>query len=134
MILLDTHILIWALLGEQISEPAKQAINEAASASALFVSVVTAWEIGMLESKGRFIPAKGALEWFSEAMALPGIRLAHLAPEIAIRSASLPGDFHGDPADRMLVETARTEGLTLITRDRKILDYGRAGWVQALEG
>ncbi|GAB6042515.1 type II toxin-antitoxin system VapC family toxin [Endothiovibrio diazotrophicus] len=134
MILLDTHILIWTLLGEPVSDRAKEAIREAASVSALFVSVVTAWEVGMLESKGRFVPTKGALEWFREAMALPGLRLVPLDSEVAIRSASLPDGFHGDPADRMLVETARARELTLITRDRKILAYGHKGWVRVLEG
>ena len=134
MILLDTHILIWTMLGEPISDSAERAIREAAAASAVFVSVVSAWEIGLLASKGRFVPTKAPLEWFDEAVGQPGVRLVPLTPEIAIQSAYLPDGFHGDPADRMLAETARSQGLTLVTRDRKILEYGRKGWVRVLEG
>ena len=60
-----------------------------------------------------------------EALATPGLSLIPLSPEIAIQSRRLPGQFHGDPADRILVATARVTGARLMTSDRKILAYGR---------
>ena len=65
-------------------------------------------------------------------MARPGIRLAALTPEIAIDASHLPGVFHSDPADRMIVATARRIGAAIVTRDRKILDYAEAGFVEAM--
>jgi PIN domain nuclease of toxin-antitoxin system len=65
--------------------------------------------------------------WVRNALATPGLILAPLTPEIAIASTRLPGDLHGDPADRLIVATARVHGATLMTKDSKLLAYGRAG-------
>jgi PIN domain nuclease of toxin-antitoxin system len=83
------------------------------------------WEIGMLESKGRLLLNLPCEAWVREALKTPGLTLAPLTPEIAVDSTRLPGAFHGDPADRIIVATARRLGARLLTRDRKLLEYGR---------
>lgn len=70
--------------------------------------------------------------WFARLLTLPGIRLVPLTPHAAIASSLLPGRLHGDPADRLLLATARETGATLVTRDRKILAYAQQGHVKAL--
>lgn len=79
----------------------------------------------MLETKGRLKFDRDGLEWVRAALGLPGIALAPLSPEIAVASTRLPGDFRGDPADRILVATARFFGARLVTRDKAILRYAR---------
>lgn len=124
-VLLDTHVLVWLVNGDaQLSRRARKRI---ASASQVWVSAITPWEIGMLVSKRRLVLAKDAFEWVAEALALPGIRLAALEPAIALASTRLPGDMHGDPADCMLAATARHLDVVLVTADEKLLAYGAVG-------
>ena len=87
----------------------------------------------MLEAKGRIRFWMDCMDWVDQALAAPGISLVPLTPEIAIASSRLPGGFHGDPADRIIVATAREMDAALITRDRKILAYGREDYVTAVE-
>lgn len=109
-----------------------EAIERAAGRGGVRVSVMSAWEIGMLESKGRIHLAMSCIEWVRNALATPGLSLANLTTEIAVESSLLPGEFHGDPVDRMLVATARVNGMTLVTKDRKILSYGADGHVMTM--
>jgi len=83
------------------------------------------WELGMLEAKGRLQLMVPCEQWMREALATPGLTVAPLTPEIALASSRLPEPFHGDPADRMIVATARSLGARIPTLDRKILEYGR---------
>ena len=78
----------------------------------------------MLEAKGRIRLGSPCQQWVEEALATPGLTLVPLTPEIALDSSRLPGDFHGDPADRIIVATARRLGARLLTRDEKLLAYG----------
>lgn len=131
-LLLDTHAAIWLAAGS-LSEPIVEQIVFAGLADGVFVSPVSAWEIGLLaNSKGgpRFEP--DPLTWFSTLLAKPIIKLADLSPSAAIASATLPEPFHRDPADRLLVATARELSIALVTRDAKIIAYGKAGHVQVL--
>ena len=124
-VLLDTHALVWLVNGDtQLSRRAQRRIMDA---SPVWVSAITPWEIGMLVAKGRLTLAKDALEWIEEVLALPGVRLAALEPMIAVASTRLPGELHGDPADRLIVATARHLGVALVTADEKLLAYGAAG-------
>ena len=116
---------------------AKAAIREAATQGSLYVSPASAWDIGLLSrpradrDQGlQFLPDPQS--WFAAFLARPGIRLAALTPEIAIDASHLPGTFHSDPADRMIVATARRMGAAIVTRDRKILDYAGAGLVMGM--
>lgn len=131
-ILLDTHAWIWLRAGESASlrKSSLDAIAEAARRSALNVSVISVWEVAMLAAKGRVHLGLSAAQWVRRALAAPGLVLADLTPEIAVESSFLPGEFHSDPADRMIVATARAIGATLYTKDRAILAYGRSGHVK----
>ncbi len=87
----------------------------------------------MLVAKRRIRLDRPVEQWVDIALALPGIQLAPLEPAIAVRSTKLPGEFHPDPADRIIVATARSLGATLVTRDRRLVAYGRAGHLDVLE-
>jgi PIN domain nuclease of toxin-antitoxin system len=101
-------------------------VEEAAHFGLVGVSAISVWEVAMLEAKGRIRLSKDCLSWVNEALRAPGLGLIPLTPEIAVDSSRLPGVFHGDPADRILVATARRQGAILLTRDEKILSYGKA--------
>ena len=79
----------------------------------------------MLEAKGRIQLKMSCVEWVKQALATPGLSLYPLTPEIAIEASRLPGRFHGDPADRILLATARIINARLLTKDERLLDYGR---------
>ncbi len=100
-------------------------MEEAATHGLVRVSAISVWEIAMLEAKGRIRLSKDCRSWVDEASHAPGVALVPLTPEIAVESSRLPGTFHGDRADRILVATARREGAIFLTRDEKILAYGR---------
>ena len=83
----------------------------------------------MLVSRGRLSLQVPAEAYIAQAFGQPGVRVAALTPEVAVRASTLPGELHEDPADRLLISTAIVMGLRLITRDRRILDYGAAGYL-----
>ena len=134
VLLLDTHVWIWLMNGDPAlrGSPAVPAIEQAAREVRVGVAAISVWEVGMLEAKGRTILPMDGMLWIENALAAPGVRLIPLSPDIAIQSTRLPGAFHGDPADRMLVATARCRGCLLVTRDQRILDYGEQGLVRVL--
>ncbi len=126
--LLDTHALVWLLEGNaRLGQKSRDLIFAAAQAEHLYVSAITPWEIAMLVSKGRLSFAQEIGEWLKTALAMPGIRMVPLSIEISVASTQLPGNFHADPADRMIVATARYLGATLVTEDKLILGYSQAG-------
>ncbi len=132
-LLLDTHVWIWLMEGSPDLNPQwPKLINEAAQNSLVGIAAITTWEISMLAMKGRLHLEKPVLSWINDALALPGIELLPLTPEIASESAQLPGDFHGDPADRLIVATARIHQLTLLTHDKKIIEYAKNDYVSVL--
>jgi len=128
-LLLDTHYWIWMQLGEagHFTDRMLTAIRQTAASGSLLVSAISVWEFGMLEAKGRIRLGPSCEEWVKEALATPGLALAPLTPEIALESSRLPGPFHGDPADRITVATARRMGAQLMTRDKEFIQYGRKG-------
>lgn len=129
LLLLDTHVWLWFALGDanRLATPLRMEIENAALGGKLAVSAISVWEIGMLESKGRIVLGMPCEKWVEAALALPGLRLIGLDTEIAIASSRLPGEFHGDPADRILAATARSCNATLATADERLLVYGKAG-------
>ncbi|WP_371345330.1 type II toxin-antitoxin system VapC family toxin [Ancylobacter sp. IITR112] len=134
MILLDTHVLIWALDDDaRLGGQARAAIDEAGEAGGVFISAITPWEIAMLVQKGRLALADDVGAWLETVLALPALRLAALEPAIAVDSVRLPGTLHADPADRLIIATARHLGFPLLTADRAILDYGNAGHVRVID-
>jgi len=126
-LLLDTHFWIWLQNGEPgvFTGPIRRAIEAAAAAGRLYLSVISVWEVALLESKGRIELSLPCGLWVQQALDIPGLVLTPLTPEIAIESCNLPPPFHGDPADRIIVATARNMGARLLTRDDKIIEYGR---------
>ena len=134
-LLLDTHIWIWIVEGavREIGHAAQNAVEEAAAMGRVLVSAISVWEVGMLEAKGRIRFSVEAGEWVRRALGAPGVHFSPLSPEVALDSTRLPEPVHGDPADRILIATARRVGATLVTRDTKIIDYGRKGLLSVID-
>ena len=94
---------------------------------------MSVWEISLLVAKDRLHLGQSTTEWIARALELRGLSLALLEPDIAIESNQLPGEVHPDPVDRMLVATARCRGLSMLTRDLKILQYAKQGYLTAID-
>ncbi len=111
-------------------------MNEAAASGELFVSPVSAWEIGLLHHKpvvrGGLRLTPDPKTWFSRLLQGSLIALAPFTTEIAIDASFLPGELHRDPADRLLAATARDMGATLVTRDARLIAYAKEGHLQVL--
>ena len=123
MILLDTHIWIWfADESDQLTEQHRQVI-EHHRVDGLGVSAISCWEVAKLVEYNRLKLACPIEEWMVAATTLPGVQLIELTPEIAIASTKLPGNFHRDPADQIIVATAQVYDLELLTVDKRILKY-----------
>ena len=130
---LDTHIWIWMAGGQRtLSRAVQDVIASAQAAGDLWLPAMAVWEVALLASKNRIELTMPVRDWVHRALALPGLSLAPMTPDIAVEACYLPGDFHGDPADRLIVATARVEGATLVTRDAGIVAYGRAGHLSVL--
>ena len=125
--LLDTHVLIWWLQGGGPLSPAqRRVLNAADGDSPLRVSDISLCEVATLHSLGRIRLTIPLREWLEKATAPPLVRRHGISPAIAAEVAALPDSFHRDPADRILVATARILGATLLTHDRHIVDSGLA--------
>ena len=123
MILLDTHIWIWfADESNQLPRHHRQII-EHHRADGLGVSAISCWEVAKLVEYNRLKLACSVEEWMDIATSLPDVQLIELTPQIAITSTKLPGNFHRDPADQIIVATAQVYNLELMTIDEKILKY-----------
>jgi PIN domain nuclease of toxin-antitoxin system len=133
-LLLDTHYWIWLQSGEKsrLTPKIVRMIEQAAIRGNLLLSVISVWELGVLEAKGRVRMQTQCDQWVREALATPGLSLAPLTPEIALESSRLPGLFHGDPADRIIVATARSFSARLLTRDQKMIEYGQQRHVKVI--
>lgn len=124
MILLDTHIWLWWISNpEKLSKNAGHAIEQALREKEIIISSISTWEIAILVQKGRLELSIDVRDWVRKTEGLPFVRFIPIDNTIALRSVSLPGDFHTDPADRIIVATALTMGVPLITKDEKIIDY-----------
>jgi PIN domain nuclease of toxin-antitoxin system len=123
--LLDTHILLW-WFGRlpHLSAAQRQVLEEANEENPLYVADITLWEIATLFSLGRIKLHLPLREWLEEATAPPLVHRLPLTPAVAAEVAALPDSFHWDPADRILVATARIFGATLLTQDGRIIDSG----------
>ncbi len=123
MIVLDTHAWVWWTNDPaRLSETQRQAISSNED-DTIGVSVISCWEIAKLCEYGRLELPVELSEWFYAALSYPGVSLLDLTPEIAIESTRLPGSFHSDPSDQIIVATARLYRCSLVTTDREILRY-----------
>ncbi len=134
MVLLDTCASIWLFEQQPMSVSSLDAIRVAARSAGVLVSPVSAWEIGLLarRSRGPLTFQPSPHDWFADLLALPGMRLTPLSSRAAIGASYLPGQLHRDPADRLLIATARELDVPLVTRDARILAYAAEGHVRAL--
>jgi PIN domain nuclease of toxin-antitoxin system len=132
-LLLDTCALIWISQDEPVAPAAREAVDRDLAASRPpCISPISAWELGLLAAGNRIILTATPARWFSTFMERSGFALAELTSDILIASWFLPGALHRDPADRIICATAREGGYTIVTRDRKILDYAAAGHCRAM--
>ena len=134
-LLLDTHIWLWYAEGntERLTATGVKKLDQARQAEGLRISPISVWEIGVQHAKGRIQLSAPLRDWVRDALAPVGITLLPLDAESAVESTLLPGEPHGDPADRFLIAAARIKGLVLATRDKAIINYGNAGHVRILE-
>lgn len=124
MIVLDTHVLVWWVTGDAaLSKKARKAIESEQAGGEIIVSSISAWEIAMLVAHGRLVLSMDVSSWLATVAEIEALRFYPLDIEIAAKSVELPGEFHKDPADRMIVATARKLAVPLITKDDKILVY-----------
>jgi len=131
---LDTHVFLWLMNGEnELSEKVRETIETGIKDGAIAISAISLWEISMLHARERILLNQPCLAWIKRSLEAPGITLYPLTPEVVVESTSLPGNFHGDPADRIIVATARVLGIPLLTRDQKILDYGKDDYLQCIK-
>lgn len=123
MIVLDTHVwFFW--VNDNIEELSKNALESIQSDETLGVSVISCWEIAMLVAKERLKLSIDVQLWVDQALKYPGIKLLNIDPQIAVLSTRLPGQFHGDPADRMIVATCMQNHSPLISKDKRIQTWG----------
>ncbi|ARP85287.1 type II toxin-antitoxin system VapC family toxin [Bordetella genomosp. 9] len=124
MIVLDTHALVWWASGDaQLSDPAREAIEAQQESGTILVSAISAWEIAMLVKAGRLALTMDVQAWLETLSEVPGVRFAPVGVRESVLSVNLPGEFHKDPADRLIVATARQHGAPLVTADLKIRNY-----------
>jgi len=124
VIVLDTHTLVWWVTGDAtLSKKAKAAIEREQDGGEIIVSAISAWEITMLVAHERLVLSMEVSGWLSTIAEIEGVRFLPVDVEIATKSVELPGKFHKDPADRMIVATARKLAAPLVTKDDKIRAY-----------
>jgi PIN domain nuclease of toxin-antitoxin system len=124
LILLDTHVWLWAVQGSgELSTTTRDAINEAARNGRATISAISIWEIALLAARHRIALGQPINEWVEQALLRSHVIVEPLSPAIAIESGLLPEDFRSDPADNIIMATARVIAATLLTRDRRILAY-----------
>jgi PIN domain nuclease of toxin-antitoxin system len=124
VIVLDTHVLVWWVSGDpELSKKARAAIEHEQAAGEIVVSSISAWEIALLVERERLLLSMDVSTWLTTVAQIGAVRFMPVDVEIAVKSTSLPGAFHKDPADRMIVATARKLAVPLLTKDEKIRAY-----------
>jgi PIN domain nuclease of toxin-antitoxin system len=123
-LVLDTHAWVWwATEDRRLSKSAARAIARAAARDGVSISAISVWEVAKKVEKHQLVLDRPLRDWVERALALPGLAVAELTPTILIESCSLPQPFHGDPADQIIVATARHLRAVLVTKDRRVRDY-----------
>ncbi len=124
MIVLDTHVWVWWVSGANPLPPrVKSRLESARQDRSIRISSISVWEVAQLVAKGRLELTMDTADWVARSESLSFLEFVPVDNRIAIRSTSLPGRFHSDPADRMIVATAQSLGATLITKDEKLRRY-----------
>ncbi len=123
MIVLDTHIWIWWVNGDTQLMQEYQDYIQQQEAQGLGISAISCWEVAKLVERNRLVLSIPVDQWLDQALMYPGVSLLDLTPKICVESTQLPGEFHRDPADQIIVATARIYDCPLVTMDNKILGY-----------
>lgn len=125
MIVLDTHVLLWWASGEHVhlSTAALRAIDAELEGGRIAISSISAWELAMLVARDRVALSIDTSQWLGLAGQVEAVEFVPVDNDIAVRSVELPGEFHKDPADRIIVATARCLGAPLVTADEQIRAY-----------
>ena len=129
--LLDTHAWMWWVTEDRrLSSRARAAIARGVRSGGLAVSLMSVWEVAKKVEKRQLVLDRPLDQWLDQATTMPGLLVAELTRSILVDSCSLPQSFSGDPADHIIVATARHYGATLVTKDRRIREYPhvRALW------
>ena len=122
--LLDTHAWIWWNMNpDKLSTKVRSLILDPERYEVLLLSAISPWEFSKLLEKKRIAISCNPEEWILEALDMSKLRLIPLTPTISYRSTSLPQPFTNDPADQIIVATAREENATILTTDKIIQDY-----------
>jgi PIN domain nuclease of toxin-antitoxin system len=135
VLLLDTHIWYWYVQGDtkRFSRRIEPLIEAAVLRDEVVVSAISVWEIAQLEAAHRIDLEIDVRAWAARALSFPGVGLKTLSPSIAIESTRLPGEIHRDPADRILIATARLSAASLVTSDERILRYAEDGHLRVVD-
>jgi PIN domain nuclease of toxin-antitoxin system len=124
VIVLDTHALVWWANGDEaLGTKARKAIERELDDGQIVISAISAWEIAMLVEREKLVLSMDVGSWLATVARIEAVRFVPVDVEISLKSLDLPGDFHKDPADRMIVATARRLAAPLVTRDEKIRAY-----------
>jgi PIN domain nuclease of toxin-antitoxin system len=126
--LLDTHAWLWLCVGDsRISDGIVAILEKASSEGRLHICQISLWELGMKVAKRKIHLSRSLESWVEENT--QGISIVDMPAKVSIEATRLPGEFHKDPADRIIVATARHKGYVLVTGDVLILKYAQDGHV-----
>ena len=124
MIVLDTHAWIWWVSSpDNLSVPARKAIDNAIAGNSIHISSISVWELALLHLRKRLKLSMNINEWIAASEKLPFLSFVPVDNKIAVKSVSLPDPLHKDPVDRIIISTAVTLGAALVTKDEKIINY-----------
>jgi PIN domain nuclease of toxin-antitoxin system len=124
MVVIDTHVWLWWLHDpSRLSPLARTNLFSEEKQGIIVISAISVWEIAVKLQLGKLTLPMDIHTWYEKAASYPGIRIEPATPRDSIESTLLPGDFHKDPADRLIITLARRHGVSLITRDQAIIDY-----------
>ena len=129
--LLDTHAWVWWVTEDRrLSAAARRTIERSQVRGDLSLSLISVWEVAKKVEKAQLVLDRPIDQWIELAVARPGLHLVELTSPILVESCRLPPPFHGDPADQLIVATARDRHATIITKDEKIRAYPhvRSAW------
>lgn len=120
------------LANAELAVSGRNLINRGAASGQLRIAAISVWEAALVASHGRLALGRPLAQWITEAVSASGLSIEPFLPQVAVEAYSLPEAFQRDAADRLIVATARVANVTLMTRDRRILDYAARGHLTAI--